>query len=224
MYAEKPLLISESAHRGYQLLPASLPRTRTLLTTRRHWRNRVLVRRRASGRVHYNYFRDYDPATGSYAQSDPIGLSGGLNTYSYVGASPVRAIDPRGLAGTMPRPGVPGTIFPDVAISGTPANDAWVRDSSLAIDELLNPPSSADIIDFQKKKERDEAKELDELENCPPPDDGDPLCERDQKRPLSRQMVLLNMHRSGLMPLWEFRLQVENYNADAISHNNLCPN
>ena len=29
----------------------------------------------------FNYFRDYDPTTGRYVQSDPIGLVGGLNRY-----------------------------------------------------------------------------------------------------------------------------------------------
>jgi RHS repeat-associated protein len=49
---------------------------------------------------HYNYYRDYDPATGRYVQSDPIGLNGGANTYSYAISNPLTAIDPAGLAVT----------------------------------------------------------------------------------------------------------------------------
>lgn len=47
--------------------------------------------------LHYNYFRDYDPATGRYVQSDPIGLRGGLNTFGYAYNSPGKYIDPFGL-------------------------------------------------------------------------------------------------------------------------------
>lgn len=54
----------------------------------------------AESGLHYNYFRDYDATTGRYIESDPIGLSGGSNTYSYAEGNTVNLADPFGLAAT----------------------------------------------------------------------------------------------------------------------------
>jgi RHS repeat-associated protein len=47
--------------------------------------------------LHYNWHRDYNPEIGKYAQSDPAGLRGGLNTFWYVGNNPARYFDYYGL-------------------------------------------------------------------------------------------------------------------------------
>ena len=85
------------------------------LSPRMHRRNRRRVRRTASGRsfvynlrypgqyydsetsLNYNMARDYDPQTGRYVESDPIGLGSGVNTYSYVGGRPVDTTDSTGM-------------------------------------------------------------------------------------------------------------------------------
>lgn len=46
--------------------------------------------------LHYNYYRDYEPGTGRYIESDPIGLGGGINTYAYTNSNPLDSIDSRG--------------------------------------------------------------------------------------------------------------------------------
>ena len=62
----------------------------------------------AETKLHYNYFRDYDPSIGRYIESDPIGLRGGINTYVYVKNRPLYFIDPLGLRGGCPANMTPG--------------------------------------------------------------------------------------------------------------------
>ena len=45
-----------------------------------------------------NYHRDYDSSIGRYAESDPVGLLGGLNSYAYGLVSPLMYFDPFGLS------------------------------------------------------------------------------------------------------------------------------
>lgn len=48
--------------------------------------------------LNYNYFRGYDPATGRYIKSDPIGLAGGLSAFGYALSNPLFYSDPNELA------------------------------------------------------------------------------------------------------------------------------
>ncbi|WP_081576311.1 RHS repeat-associated core domain-containing protein [Chromobacterium haemolyticum] len=74
-----------------------------------------------TGRM-YNGWRDYDPSTGRYVQSDPLGLEGGQwSTYAYVEGNPSNAIDPSGLDAVLIGPGgipLPIPLPPTPGMSG----------------------------------------------------------------------------------------------------------
>jgi RHS repeat-associated protein len=48
--------------------------------------------------LHYNHLRTYDPVTGRYLQTDPLGLPASMNLYGYADGNPIGNIDPHGEA------------------------------------------------------------------------------------------------------------------------------
>lgn len=124
--------------------------------------------------LNYNYQRYYDPLTDRYITSDPTGLRGGLNTYIYANANPVRFVDPEGLqaiaptapvAPTAPAPG--GGTAPGGFDTTVPFWPQAVEDAANSYMAMMN-----NVIPFPKPKEKDK--------DCP----KDPLCQNTRQAKL----------------------------------------
>ncbi|MBX3688241.1 RHS repeat-associated core domain-containing protein [Dokdonella sp.] len=87
--------------------------------------------------LNYNYFRDYEPGTGRYAESDPTGLGGGINTYAYSFSRPGTFFDRQG---NIPQPGF--QIPPNYP------NPTIVCDGNGGIEPYLTPLSPFDLACF----------------------------------------------------------------------------
>jgi RHS repeat-associated protein len=83
-----------------------------------HWMGSLVNGMRdATGQI-YMRNRYYDPHTGQFTQTDPIGLAGGLNTYGFAAGDPVSYSDPYGLFTCPGDPGCPPSVNTRVAQFG----------------------------------------------------------------------------------------------------------
>jgi RHS repeat-associated protein len=79
--------------------------------------------RDASGQM-YMRNRYYDPATGQFTQSDPIGLAGGLNAYGFAAGDRVSYSDPYGLSPCLAGPIAMRVCIAAISVTGFAAGRA----------------------------------------------------------------------------------------------------
>jgi RHS repeat-associated protein len=103
--------------------------------------------------LHYNYHRYFEPRTGRYLASDPIGIQAGVNGFIYAKANSVNLIDPLGLLCRIEwTEGIGPTLYRWMDREEIGYWDAWIRTVSWQIAKLRSrlkkmpfPPVEANL-------------------------------------------------------------------------------
>lgn len=81
--------------------------------------------------LYYVHNRWYDPSSRSFISQDPLGIDGGINTYSYAGNDAVNGADPDGLSANDCGPKKEGVCLATVNVRSTPLDPSlWYCSSS----------------------------------------------------------------------------------------------
>lgn len=100
----------------------------------------------------YNGFRDYNSKLGRYMQSDPLGLSAGINTYGYVGGNSLSRRDKNGLWSTAGHDNFISNMFPgmdakylDAMKAGSAKADSALDGYQLPINSFMHAMTSSSV-------------------------------------------------------------------------------
>ncbi|SNY63447.1 RHS repeat-associated core domain-containing protein [Stenotrophomonas sp. CC120223-11] len=143
----------------------------------------------AESGLHYNVQRDYDPASGRFVTSDPLGLQGGISTYGYVKGNPLTSVDPDGMQAIplLPPPpvvtGAPGAVGAYNGADLSNPNGNWDFGPKINLDSIkkvlmlqemmglgpngwLNPNSATSQMSLAVLKQACSTEESDEDDHC----------------------------------------------------------